>query len=132
MSRSFEGYMAVLIVGDLAASRHFYEHALGLPYVNGDERSAYLKMGADGLLSSTTWRQMICSVLTTSTTSRLLAKMLMVTEVDDVDAAYEELKAKGVEFLRTPEDRAWGLRCAHFKDPDGNVWEINQPIAAAD
>jgi len=27
-----------------------------------------------------------------------------------------------------PEDRHWGLRCAHFKDPDGNVCEIYAPV----
>jgi uncharacterized glyoxalase superfamily protein PhnB len=52
----------------------------------------------------------------------------MATGVDDVDAAYEELRSKGAEFIRAPEDRHWGLRCAHFKDPDGNVWEIHAPV----
>ncbi len=46
--------------------------------------------------------------------------------VEDVDATYEEVRAKGVEFIRTPETRSWGMRCAHFKDPDGNAWEINK------
>jgi len=38
-------------------------------------------------------------------------------------------RAKGVEFIRAPEHRDWGLRCVHFKDPDGNVWEIHTRIA---
>jgi uncharacterized glyoxalase superfamily protein PhnB len=50
---------------------------------------------------------------------------VIVTSVDDVDALYHELRAKGVEFIRAPEDRWWGKRCAHFKDPDGHVWEIH-------
>jgi uncharacterized glyoxalase superfamily protein PhnB len=48
--------------------------------------------------------------------------------VDDVDELHAELAAKGVEFVREPIDREWGLRTAHFKDPDGNVWEIAQQL----
>ena len=53
---------------------------------------------------------------------------LLAAGVADVDAAYEELKAKGVTFVRPPTDQRWGLRTAHFADPEGNLWEINQSI----
>ena len=46
-------------------------------------------------------------------------------EVDDVDATYEELVAKGVEFHVLPGD-ATGLRMAFFRDPDGNALELFQ------
>jgi lactoylglutathione lyase len=55
---------------------------------------------------------------------------LLAAGVADVDAAYEELKAKGVTFVRPPTDQRWGLRTAHFADPEGNLWEINQSIEA--
>ena len=42
-------------------------------------------------------------------------------QVDDIHAVYDELVAKGVEFLGPPEKMAWGGTLAHFKDPDGNV-----------
>lgn len=48
--------------------------------------------------------------------------------VEDIDATYEILKAKNVNFLRPPNDQSWGLRTAYFADPEGNIWEINQPI----
>lgn len=54
--------------------------------------------------------------------------MLLAAGVDDVVATYEALKARGVTFLRPPTDQAWGLRTAHFTYPEGNFWEINQPI----
>ena len=37
----------------------------------------------------------------------------------DVDAEYEELKGRGVEFQEPPTDRPWGRDCA-FRDPSGN------------
>jgi uncharacterized glyoxalase superfamily protein PhnB len=40
--------------------------------------------------------------------------------VDDVDALYAELKAKGVEIDLEPTDQSWGNREMYVKDPDGN------------
>lgn len=50
---------------------------------------------------------------------------LLAAGVADVDAAYEEFKGKGVTFVRPPADQRWGVRTAHFADPEGNLWEIN-------
>ena len=41
--------------------------------------------------------------------------------VKDIAATYEDLKAKGVDFVSPPEEQFWGGKLAHFKDPDGNV-----------
>jgi lactoylglutathione lyase len=53
---------------------------------------------------------------------------LLAVSVEDIDAVYEALKARGVTFLKPPTDQHWGLRTAYFADPEGAVWEINQPI----
>ena len=42
----------------------------------------------------------------------------------EVDALYEELSAKSVEFVSPPKDYAWRARCVYFTDPDENLWEI--------
>lgn len=42
----------------------------------------------------------------------------------DVDACYEELKAKGVVFQRPPADYPWNARCCYFADPDDGLWEL--------
>jgi catechol 2,3-dioxygenase-like lactoylglutathione lyase family enzyme len=43
---------------------------------------------------------------------------------DDVERTYEELKARGVEFLGPPQKADWGS-AALFKDPDGNTLVIS-------
>ena len=47
-------------------------------------------------------------------------------ESDDIDLQYQQLKKKGVQFIKEPETQAWGQRTAYFSDPDGNIWEIQQ------
>jgi catechol 2,3-dioxygenase-like lactoylglutathione lyase family enzyme len=38
---------------------------------------------------------------------------------DDVQASYEELKGRGVEFVEEPEERPYGIDSS-FRDPSGN------------
>ena len=45
--------------------------------------------------------------------------------VDNIEAEYERLKAKGVKFLREPSrDQADGIVLATFEDPDGNILQM--------
>ena len=44
---------------------------------------------------------------------------------DDCRAAYEELKARGVEFSEQPEERPYGID-AGFRDPTGNSFRLTQ------
>jgi uncharacterized glyoxalase superfamily protein PhnB len=41
--------------------------------------------------------------------------------VEDIQAVYQSLRSKGVEFTSPPEQQSWGGTLAHFKDPDGNI-----------
>jgi predicted enzyme related to lactoylglutathione lyase len=43
---------------------------------------------------------------------------------DDVEYAYEKLKAKGVAFAAPPTKQPWGT-FATFRDPDGNTFVLS-------
>jgi len=43
----------------------------------------------------------------------------------DCRAAYEELRARGVEFIEEPEERPYGIDCG-FRDPSGNHFRLTQ------
>jgi lactoylglutathione lyase len=129
MPIKYDGYLAVLFVSDLDRARDFYQNVLGLELGNADDEGAYFSLGPDGLMVIS--HETADDLLSAADVDRGPARggrSVLATTVEDVDAAYEELRAKGVEFIRVPEDRDWGLRCAHFKDPDGNVWEIHSPV----
>ena len=48
---------------------------------------------------------------------------------DDCQAAYEELKGRGVEFTEEPSERPYGVDAA-FRDPSGNSARLVQTTAA--
>jgi uncharacterized glyoxalase superfamily protein PhnB len=49
--------------------------------------------------------------------------------VEDVDALYAELMAKGVPIALTPTDQTWGNRELYVKDADGNSLRFIQMAA---
>ncbi|HEU5198623.1 MAG TPA: VOC family protein [Ktedonobacterales bacterium] len=122
---------SVLFVRDLGACTAFYRDTLGLQMQEHDAVSAGFKL-----------ENVYFILLEVSAAADLLGKKgtvleladgprgLLAAEVEHVDAAYETLKARGVAFLTPPTDQPWGLRTAHFADPEGNLWEIHQPIKA--
>ena len=121
----------VLFVRDLARCMTFYRDTLGLQVKNSDPDSVAFQMENQYLL-----------LLEISAAADLIRseanalsieggpRVLLAAGVEDVDAAYEALVAKGVTFLRPPTNQPWGLRTAHFADPEGNLWEINQSLAS--
>ena len=117
----------VLFVQDLAACTAFYRDTFKLQYQGSDANSAsfLLQEGLYLILLSPTG---VTDLLGTQPRIEGGPRGLLAVSVADVDAAYEELKAEGVTFVRPPTDQRWGLRTAHFVDPEGNLWEINQSI----
>jgi catechol 2,3-dioxygenase-like lactoylglutathione lyase family enzyme len=49
-----------------------------------------------------------------------------VWKTDDCQKTYEDLKAKGVEFVQPPTERPYGPIEAIFKDNSGNIMVLSQ------
>ncbi|MEO8974081.1 MAG: VOC family protein [Ktedonobacteraceae bacterium] len=122
----------VLFVQDLAGCTAFYRDTFKLQYKGSDAASAnfLLEGGLYLILLSPSGAADLLGTEVNELKIEGGPRGLLAAGVADVDAAYEELTAKGVTFVRPPTDQPWGLRTAHFADPEGNLWEINQSIAS--
>jgi catechol 2,3-dioxygenase-like lactoylglutathione lyase family enzyme len=49
---------------------------------------------------------------------------------DDLDAAFEKVKAAGAEIVQEPTEQFWGTKDFAVRDPSGNLIRIDQPPAA--
>lgn len=126
MQPEYEGYFAILLVSNIEVAREFYEKRLGFRFDKGDDHSAGFFLGEDFLLlldREGASEMLGAENIVVEESAR--AGQVLVAPVKDVDAAFVELTSRGVAFLRPPEDRSWGVRCAYFKDPDGHVWELH-------
>ena len=54
----------------------------------------------------------------------------LVLAVDDIDATYEVLAARGVSFNGPVDDTRYG-RFASFADPDGNGWVLRESVTSS-
>jgi lactoylglutathione lyase len=119
-----------LLVSDLDTCLRFYRDVLGFDLIMGGEGQVYSELKAgDGIILAFYQRQMMADVVGTSDLPASVAaqdRVVYTCVVEDVDAAYEQLRQRGIEFVAPPQDRpAWFLRTAHFRDPEGNLIEIN-------
>ena len=55
----------------------------------------------------------------------MVAGGLLFFAADDVQATYEELRGRGVEFTQEPTQQPYGLD-AGFRDPSGNHFRMIQ------
>jgi catechol 2,3-dioxygenase-like lactoylglutathione lyase family enzyme len=97
-----------LVTRDMARAVRFYT-ALGFPMAYGGETAQFtsFRVGA-GYLN-----------LTALERSATPGWVRIIVYVDDVDAMYAHVRARGFTPEFAPRDAAWGERYFHVPDPDG-------------
>lgn len=121
-----------LLVNDMDRAFRFWAHKVGLKPRFGDVESVYheFETGA-GTLALFDAKRMAKAIGRKSRPAvRAGDRAVLCFAVDDLDATYKRLKGNGVKFLRGPHvERAWMLRVAHFRDPEGNLVEVSQDLS---
>ena len=124
-----------LMVSDMAASIHFYRDVLGLELHTRTEDDIYVEFKASPAILSLYRRELMSEIVGTTHLPPLGSAqdgVLIWFGVENVDAFCERLHTHGVTLVAPPTDRpAWGLRTAHFRDPDGHLIEIGHGIPMA-
>ena len=123
-----------ITVSDVDAAEAFYRDALGLDVLqdvsSGGHRWLTLGTSAQaglGIVLSDPHAGR--SEADGDALQELLTKGVLPHTVfasDDVDAAFERVRASGAEVLQEPMDQGWGPRDCAFRDPSGNVVRIAQ------
>jgi len=110
--------LVVLPVSDWAASREWYTSKLGCKPVEEYPEDGYGEYTLGGGAAIGLWAlPKKCTVLH-GDGAKLVAPLPYI-EVDGLEAAVEELKALGVEFVQVLSEGEY--KTASFRDPDGHV-----------
>jgi AraC-like DNA-binding protein/predicted enzyme related to lactoylglutathione lyase len=112
---------AVLGVTDIERSIAFYRDLIGFPLVHAVESERYAQFDAGGIGLK------VIGDHTPFPSEHPLFEVV----VDDLEAAYAELSAKGVDFPMPPTMTPWGGYMARIRDPDGYLFYL-VPAAEAD
>lgn len=118
-----------LLVNDFDKAFAFYKDILGLECTWGNigDNYASFNFGIESGLAifKTDLMSMAIPGWDTKKTKNRQDNSVIIVEVDDLSDTYDKLKSKGVAFLNEPTDvPAWGIRVAHFRDTEGNLFEI--------
>ena len=111
----------------------FYRDIMEFPVLWGDENGTYADFDVAGHKLAMFMREPMADAIAADK-PELRPKqqdyVCLVFAVEDVDSAYKELLEKGVTPINEPHDRKdWGIRCFHFRDPGGNLIEINKDFS---
>jgi catechol 2,3-dioxygenase-like lactoylglutathione lyase family enzyme len=116
---------AMVPVSDLDVAKEFYGGKLGL--TSSDDRESAVRYET----AAATW-----FLLYKSRVAGTAKSTSMRFEVEDIEVAVAELRARGIVFeeydlpgVKTVDgiaDHESGARGAWFKDPDGNILQIGQ------
>jgi len=122
-----------LLVSNFRESFVFYRDILGFTPSFGDENDVYADFDANGVPLALFQRELMAQAVGTADhpvpATADQDRFALIFTVEDVDKTYRRLQSKGVRFVTEPQDRPeWGIRTAHFRDPDGYLLEINCAI----
>ena len=113
-----------LLVGDLDASVAFYERTLTIPGFHRDaDNPDYVATNElDGLEHLGLWKLSdaaeACFGAKEWPSDVPVPQGTIEFDVDDVDAAAEELRAAGYELVHEPVTMPWGQRIVHVMSPE--------------
>lgn len=126
-----ETTLRVLVRGDYGNCYDFYTEKLGLVPVWGDRNSCYTSF-------ATSENEAPCFAMfaqeampafqgyTLPACATQPDTVVGVIPTMELDKDYARLKEAGVVFLGEPQYiEAWGMRCTYFRDPEGNLFELN-------
>ena len=127
-------YNVRLLVKDTNTSVAFYRDILGFPVLFTDPDGVYteLTVGENMTLALFGRESMAQTIGTTHRPpyAECQDSVALIFSVENVDASVAELKAKGVTIEVEAIDRPdWMMRTAHFRDPGGNLIEINTGLS---
>lgn len=122
---------AILAVAEVGASIAFYRDRLGFELEAEYDDPPYATLALAGTRLSLAEQGHEAEdrpgVLMSAPDDRARLQVVLVLEVGDCAAAYQQLRGEGVEFLAEPYSPPWGGARCFAVDPDGYLVELEQP-----
>jgi uncharacterized glyoxalase superfamily protein PhnB len=124
------GYI-ILYVPDVLATVAFYERAIGLGRRFVHESGMYAEMETGGTALAFAHLSMADAnglQVAPPHAAQSAPPVEICFVADDPEHAFEHAVKHGATAVRTVEEKPWGQKVGHLRDPDGFVIEICSPM----
>lgn len=118
----------IVLTDKYQESRAFYKDILGFEIVRETPEEEFTQFKLGNQFFAIYGRSQMEKLVGKQYLANPGSTIFTFSETDNIDNQFEELKAKGVNFIVPPATQPWGQRTAYFTDPDGYIWEIQQWI----
>lgn len=123
MALDVQGLAPLLQVYDMPTAVHFYRDLLGFELVNTSQPGEYfdwamLRLNDTMLMLNTQYERDRRPAIRDQTRAAGHADVCLYFGCPDVDAAYKELRAKGLD-VKEPVIQSYGMKQVYVADPDG-------------
>lgn len=118
----------LIVVGDMAAARHFYENLLGQK-VEMDFGENVSFAGNFSIHFKPHFQNLLGGAERFPVAEKANNGELYF-ETDDLDGIYRRLSAANVSFIHPVIEQPWGQRAMRFYDPDGHIIETGESMEA--
>ncbi|MGI8505002.1 MAG: VOC family protein [Hassallia sp.] len=123
-----------LLVSNFEACFIFYRDVMGFDISWGDKNGAYAEFKTGDTKLALFKQHLMAEAVGNANQPSFLEcqdRSALIFAVGNVDETYQQLTKKDVRFVTEPCDHPdWGTRTAHFRDPDGNLIEINSNLGS--
>lgn len=121
-----------LMVKNFRECFFFYRDMLDFEVGWGTEESRYAEFKAGGIDIGLFDQAAMAKAIGTeelSPDAPFMDKASLILHVNSVEETYHSLRKRGVTFINEPHERLdWGIKVAHFRDPDHTLIEIYEPL----
>ena len=119
----------IIIANDVTKLKEFYTEKLGFKIVREVPEDGFVQMQVGHQFFALFDKDEVKKVLGDELVTDDFKKAKTIysfNEPTNFDEQYDQLKTSGVEFIKEPKVQPWGQKTAYFKDPEGNIWEIQK------
>lgn len=119
----------IIVAKDYKVLKEFYADKLGFQVVREVPEDGFVQMQIGNQNFAIYQKENLSSVLPAEllTDDFTRAKTIFsFNQSDNIEEDYESMLQEGIEFILPPTRQPWGQITAYFKDPEGNIWELQK------